>query len=82
MLPPRSFTACNSLPPRGAAFFLGSGPSEKPLPPGVVGFPFGRPDGKSFVSRFSHGVVRGLPWGYLRLNTSAQPRVSSFFLHD
>ncbi len=32
-LPPRAPTACGSLPPEGAAFLLGSGPSKKPLPP-------------------------------------------------
>ncbi len=31
-LPPRSPTACGFLPPEGAAFLLGSGPSKKPAP--------------------------------------------------
>src|SRR5690606_11267542 len=69
--PPRSLTACSSLPPRGGAFFLGK-PCEKPRPhvrslrvalprllTGKAGLT--APAGRKPPNRSFRGIMRGCP---------------------
>ena len=63
-MPPRSRTACRSLPPEGAAFFLGAARRKDPLPPrsrtACRSLP---PEGAAFFL----GAARRKNWGFTLL---------------